>query len=43
MTIYFYDGSHMECASIEIGMGNALIVDGCRVVPLYEVLRIVEG
>lgn len=39
MTIYFYDGSYMECETIEIGIEN-FIIDEYRVVPLYEVLRI---
>ena len=39
MTIYFYDGSTMTCEEIEIG-ADGFIVDGCRFVPFYEVLRI---
>ena len=41
MIIYFYDGGTMYCEEIEIGM-DGFIVDGCRLVPFLEVLRIVS-
>lgn len=42
MKIIFYDGSALECNSIEIsGDGKNLIADEYRVVPLIEVLRII--
>lgn len=41
MTIIFYDGTTRECSSIEIGLnGKTLIIDGCEVVSIAEVLRI---
>lgn len=42
MIIYFYDGGTMTCEEIEMGM-DGLIVDGCRIVPFCEVLRIVSA
>ena len=42
MIIYFYDGGEMTCEEIEIGV-DGFIVDGCRLVPFYEVLRIVSA
>lgn len=41
MKIIFYDGSTMTCSEIEIS-NDGLIIDGCRLVPFYEILRIVE-
>lgn len=40
MTIIYYDGSKLHCEEIEIGM-DGLIVDGYRLVPLGEIVRIV--
>ena len=42
MIVFFYDGGEMECNEIEIG-ADGFIVDGCRIVPFYEVLRIKGG
>ena len=39
MTIYFTDGSIMTCNEIEVGF-DGLIVDGYRLVPTADVLRI---
>lgn len=42
MTIILYDGATLECSEIEIsGDGKRIIVDGCRIVPWVEVLRII--
>lgn len=41
MIIYFYDGGTLECEEIEIGI-DGLIADGCRIIPLLEILRIVS-
>lgn len=42
MTIIYYDGSKLECNEIEISTdGKNIIVDGYRIVPLLEVLRII--
>ena len=41
MIIYFYDGGYMECEEIEMS-DSSFIVDGCRMVPFYEVLRILS-
>lgn len=42
MIIVYYDGSTLECNTIEIADdGKTLIADECRIVPVTEVLRIV--
>lgn len=44
MYIVFYDGGVMPCDTIEIGMnGKTLIINGCEVVQIAEVLRICRG
>ena len=40
MIIIFYDGSVLECNEIEIG-ADGFIADGYRLIPFYEVLRII--
>lgn len=40
MKIIFFDGSTMDASEIEFGC-DGLIIDGYRVVPIIEVLRIV--
>lgn len=42
MEIIMYDGSVLECNTIEFG-DNVLIADGYRIVPVIEVLRIVTA
>ena len=41
MTIIRYDGVSISAKSIEMGK-DGLIVDGCRVIPFREVLRVNE-
>ena len=40
MKIYMYDGSCADASEIEFGE-KVLILDGYRIVPLIEVLRII--
>ena len=40
MVIVFYDGGKLTCNEIEFG-DHVIIADGCRIVPIIEVLRII--
>lgn len=43
MKIIYYDGSVLECEEIMLaGDGRNFIVDGYRIVPMIEVLRIIS-
>jgi len=42
MIIVYYDGSTLECETIEMcNDGKNLIVDDYRIVPLIEIVRII--
>lgn len=42
MIIVMYDGSLLACRKIEFSnVGNNIIIDDCRTIPIIEVLRVV--
>jgi len=42
MIIIFFDNTLLKCDSIEFSTdGKNIIVDGCRVIPLITILRII--
>ena len=40
MVIIFYDGGMLTCHEIQFG-DKVIIADGCRIIPIVEVLRII--
>ena len=42
MKVIMYDGSILECSTVEFGY-NTIICDEYRIVPIIEVLRIEEA
>lgn len=43
MIIMFYDNTLLKCETIEFSTdGKNVIVDGCRVIPLITIIRIIK-
>ena len=42
MRIYFDDGGKLDCVELEVTMDGYLIADEYRIVPIEEIVRIVD-